>query len=168
MKVEQYSRTYGVPRDVAPLEGLLEEIRRTAGAIDWLGAQIAELDPSAVAYGLSETIEREGGSDAVREVVQRAGINVLVQLYLSERRHYADSIRIALASDADTRLLNLEALRAGAYLVALERVLDRLSLNSEQREIARHAVPEVLQLVAESHGAEVPVERASDPPMPLE
>lgn len=44
-------KTYGLPVDVSPTEALLEEVRWTAGHVQWLRAWVQELEQSRLVWG---------------------------------------------------------------------------------------------------------------------
>ena len=110
--------TFGLPREVDPHTALAEELHRAAGAVDWLGAVVAELptdDVTSSAYvGLWQ--EERDRLARVAKTCHEVGIE--------ERR-----VRIAEAT--------------GAQLASVMRaVLDRLGLTDEQRSAALEVVPE--------------------------
>ncbi len=45
-------KTFGLPRTVDPRDALLEEVYRTAGAVDWLHQQVQALTPDEVIWGV--------------------------------------------------------------------------------------------------------------------
>jgi hypothetical protein len=78
-------------------------------------------------------------------------VNVWLQVYQAERRHLLEASRIALNAGVSQRLLELEELKAGAYLAAVDMLLDRLALSPEQRTLAALELPKVLLLAAEQY-----------------
>ena len=153
----QVAATYGLARDISPGEAILEEVRWSAGHVAWLREQVQALEVGALVWGDAEKITREfadqgrPGADAVLEVVQRAGVNVWLQVYQAERKHLLEASRIALGAGVDARLLQLEELKAGAYVRAIDMLLDRLELTPEQRSRAALELPAVLMLAAEQY-----------------
>src|SRR5512133_2133387 len=90
--VEERMRTYGTPIDVEPHDALLQEVRRTAGHVAWLGGIVAELLHEGDGY--SESIDDDGK----RTLRPRSGLkqmdttgkfekpSVWVEMYQEERR----------------------------------------------------------------------------------
>jgi hypothetical protein len=117
------AETLGLPREVDPHTALLEELHRTAGAVQWLGAVVADLKREHVGgdVGPAQVWVRFLGDERDRLVkVAKTCVDVGIE----ERR-----VRLAES--------------AGAQLAAVVRaVLDRLELSDGQRLLALQVVPE--------------------------
>lgn len=112
------AETYGLPREVDPHSALLEELHRTAGAVTWLGAVVAELDQATI------------------------GGHALVELWSDERDRLVKVAKTCVDVGIEERRVRL-AESAGAQLAAVVRaVLDRLELSDQQRLLALQVVPE--------------------------
>lgn len=99
------AQLFAVPRDVHPIDGLLEEYARTAGMVDSYEAMCSGLLPDEVVGGMiSEEISTtvDGGAegsgsggdeDALtppqRKVKRGPGVNMWVKLYNEERDRFA-------------------------------------------------------------------------------
>jgi hypothetical protein len=87
---EQRMRTYGSPIDVEPHVALLEEVRRTAGHVDWLNGVVAELghdiDGGVPIGGLTQTNDKT--------LIQTP--SVWIEMYQEERRMLARVCKMAL------------------------------------------------------------------------
>lgn len=121
--------TFGLPVDIDPATALLEEVCRTAGHVRWLARVVAELDPAAVTFGVSEI--KQGGGPTGDYRTASAAPNVWVQLYQSERKHLVDVCRATLAAGVEERRVRL-AEQQGELLAGVIRgiltdlgVLDR-------------------------------------------
>lgn len=121
---------YGIPRDADPRDALAEEVARTLGAIDWLGAQIqaakptsaAELAVSVAPYATEWRWERTHLRQLCRDVV---GLGI---------------------ADRGSRV----AEQVGGLLVqALDRLLDDLELNEVQRARLVEVVPAALRQISQ-------------------
>ena len=118
--------TLGLPREVDPHTALLEELHRTAGAVQWLGAVVADLELGHV-----------------------AGDSVWVRLYADERDRLVKVAKTCVDVGIEERRVRL-AESAGAQLAAVVRaVLDRLQLSDEQRVLALQVVPEEFRRLGE-------------------
>lgn len=132
------AESFGLPREVDPHTALLEELHRTAGAVQWLGAIVADLDQGAIAWG--KTREKLGGEDA--GTTYEAAPNAFVRLWQSERKHLVDVSRACISAGIEERRVRI-AESAGQQLASVVRaVLDRLQLSDEQRVLALAVVPE--------------------------
>lgn len=118
--------TFGLPRVVDPHTALLEELHRTAGAVAWLGAVVADLGKGKV-----------------------AGESVFVKLWQEERAHLVRVAKTCVDVGIEERRVRL-AEQAGAQLAAVVRaVLDRLGLSDEQLALAARVVPEEFRRLGE-------------------
>lgn len=130
--------TFGLPREVDPHSALLEELHRTAGAVEWLGAIVADLKESEVAWGI--TRRKTGGEDG--GITREARLNVWAAEWRLERKHLLEVAKTCVAVGIEERRVRL-AEDAGRQLAAVIRaVLDRLDLSEDQQRLAVVAVPE--------------------------
>lgn len=77
---------FGVPIVVDYQTALLQELHRTAGAVEWLGAIVADLDQGEIVWG--KTRVKTGGED--HGTTSEAGRNAWVKLWQDERKHLVD------------------------------------------------------------------------------
>lgn len=101
---------YGTPtQDTDPAEVLLQEIRRTAGHIEWLSENLQNSDPQQFVRGLW-LAKRQSGFIKEDEIdtgsLSEAGA-MWLELYLTERRHLATICRTALAAGIEERRVRL-------------------------------------------------------------
>ena len=131
---EQAVATYGLPREIAPHDALLEEIDRTAGAVTWIAGIIRQMDPDSVVWGRSKvTVGRERSAEA------RAGISIWVQLYQRERRHLVEVSRTAIAAGIAERQVRLAEDHGRLIAEVIRGVLEDLGVAD------RPEVPEIVQ-----------------------
>lgn len=136
--------SFGLPREVDPHEALLEELHRTAGAVSWLGAVVADLERGEITWG--RTSVTKGGPQA--GTTHAAGVNVWVQLWQAERKHLLDVAKACASAGIEERRIRL-AESSGQVLAGVVRaVLDRLGLSTEQRELVSVVVPEEFRRIA--------------------
>lgn len=137
------AEAFGLPREVDPHTALLEELHRTAGAVQWLGAIVADLEQGQIAWGkVKETrgTQLEKGTD--NGTTYASAPNAFVSLWQSERKHLVDVSRACITAGIEERRVRV-AESAGQQLAAVVRaVLDRLQLTDEQRSLALSVVPE--------------------------
>lgn len=137
--------SFGLPVIVDPHTALLDELHRTAGAVAWLGAVVADLDREAVVWG--RTRSKVGGDDHGQTF--EASPNAWVSLWQVERKHLVDVSRECIKAGIEERRVRL-AESAGQELASvLRRVLDRLELSDAQKSLALTVVPEEFRAVAE-------------------
>ena len=133
--------TLGLPREVDPHTALLEELHRTAGAVEWLGAVVADLKRSSLTWG--QTRRKTGGED--HGVTYEAGPNTWYELWMRERRHLLDVSKTCIGVGIEERRVRL-AEDAGKQLAGVVRaVLDRLDLSPEQRTLSLTVGPEAFR-----------------------
>lgn len=124
--------TYGLPRQIAPDQALLEEVHRTAGHVAWLHQLISNLDQ--------------------RELTQRAENGttspaVWVDLYQRERAHLVKVSASAIAAGIAERQVKLAEQQGALLAGAVQRILDALELTSEQWAKVPEVVPAVLRQI---------------------
>lgn len=117
---------YGRPtQDTDPAEVLLNEIRRTAGHIEWLGDNLRNSDPQQFVRGLW-LAKRQSGFIKEDEIdtgdLSQAGA-MWLELYLTERRHLATICRTALAAGIEERRVRLAERQAERVGQAFRGVL---------------------------------------------
>lgn len=138
------AEAFGLPREVDPHSALLEELHRCAGAVQWLGAIVADLDKDEVVWG--KTRHSTGGPDA--GITHEARPNAFVALWQSERDRLAKVAKTCVDVGIEERRVRL-AESAGQQLAAVIRsVLDQLLLTDEQRSLALQVVPNELRRLA--------------------
>lgn len=135
------AETLGLPREIDPHTALLEELHRTAGAVQWLAAVISDLERGHV-----------------------AGDSVWLRLYADERDRLVKVAKTCVDVGIEERRVRL-AESAGAQLAAVVRaVLDRLQLSDEQRLLALQVVPEEFRRLGDVVPGEVVEDDEEDPP----
>lgn len=143
--------TFGLPREVDPHSALLEELHRAAGAVQWLGAVVSDLERSEVTWGLvKETrgTQLEKGTD--NGTTRAAAVNVWVRLWQEERDRLTKVAKTCVDVGIEERKVRL-AEAAGQQLASVVRaVLDRLELTDEQRSRALVVVPEEFRRLGEA------------------
>lgn len=141
-------RTYGLPREVDPRDALLEEVHRTAGAVDWLRGQVEALTADAVTWGVTEEKSSTGKDGDSR--TEAAAVNTWVQLYQQERRHLVDVCKAAISAGIEERRVRL-AEQQGALLAGVIRgILGDLELTPAQAARVSEVVPRHLRAMAEA------------------
>lgn len=141
-------KTYGLPREVDPRDALLEEVHRTAGAVDWLRGQVEALAPDTVTWGVTEEKSSTGKDGDSR--TEAAAVNVWVQLYQAERKHLVDVCKAAISAGIEERRVKL-AEQQGALLASVIRgILGDLELTPAQAARVSEVVPRHLRAMAEA------------------
>jgi hypothetical protein len=143
------AEAFGLPREVDPHSALLEELHRCAGAVQWLGAIVADLQRDEIGWGkVKEThgTQLEKGTD--NGTTKAAQVNVFVRLWQEERDRLAKVAKTCVDVGIEERRVRL-AESAGQQLAAVIRaVLDRLELSDGQRSLAVQVVPDELRRLA--------------------
>lgn len=152
--LENAVRTYGLPTEITPEDALIGELERTYGAVLWLQARIADMDPEALVWGRHQAkqlglrkLSEEGHEELVAamgpdlyEITLQAGISAWLDLYLRERTHLTRIAAIAIKAGLEERKIE-QAERQGTQMrVVLTAVFSELQLTPAQMQ----RVPEVL------------------------
>jgi hypothetical protein len=139
-QAEQAVQTFGLAREVDPRDALLEEVYRTAGAVDWLAKQVQALNTKDVVWGRAEETD-EGVKD-------KAAPSIWVQLYQSERLHLVRVCREAISAGIEERKVRLAESQGAMLAGVIKAILNDLDLTNEQQAKVGTVVPRHLRSVA--------------------
>lgn len=109
----QEARRYGDERQINPFVALLEEVRRSAGHVAWLGIKVAEAPTD----------------DALLESYSQ-----WVALYRRERVHLTKVCETAIRLGLEERVVRVEEQKAEVMVQAMVATLDALDLPQEVRD----------------------------------
>lgn len=140
--------TYGLPRTIDPTDALLEEIHRTAGHVDYIAAQIRDLDPDGLVWGLTESADVQASEFPGTNTKHAAAINVWLELYHRERRHLVDVCKAAIVAGIEERRVNLAERQGELAGQALRAILTGLALTDAQRALVPTLVRTHLAILA--------------------
>ena len=144
--------SYGLPRQVDPMRGLLEELWRTAGHVAWLEERIRALDPSALVWGAAKRVNAPTavtigrGEQMVESTsTESAAVSVWLNLYARERKHFVEVCTRAIACGIVEREVQLAEeqgrLIAKVIIGALEDLGIDLGDDGVRNVIRRHLLP---------------------------
>jgi hypothetical protein len=139
-QAEQAVQTFGLAREVDPRDALLEEVYRTAGAVDWLAKQVQALATKDVVWGRAEETD-EGVKD-------KAAPSIWVQLYQSERLHLLRVCKEAISAGIEERKVRLAESQGAMLAGVIKAILGDLDLSPEQAAKVSTVVPRHLRSVA--------------------
>lgn len=164
---------YGMPTgDTDPAEVLLQEIRRTAGHVEWLAAQLQESDPEKFVKGLW-LVKRQSGFIKEEEIdtsdLSQAGA-MWLELYMTERRHLATICRTALAAGIEERRVRLAERQAERVGEAIRGIMfDLAQLFEIEIDPESDAVREIAyRWLMQASGVQQPQTQAPSKVMRLE
>lgn len=120
---------YGMPKQTHPSEALMDEVRRTAGHVAWLGAQIAT-------WEMNEENFKLGPSDALKG---------WLALYHAERDRLAKFSKMALDAGIQERQITLAEQTGERIAMTVSRILETLNLNDDQKRLIPMVVPSELR-----------------------
>lgn len=144
-QAEATARLFGVPREVDPLDGMLECYHRTTGMVDAIEAMCVQLLPQDVVWGVTKRKSvgsapsgqgGEGDDESLTppEEESAAGVNTWVKLLESwHDRMFSEGERI-LKLGLDARRFELQASHVAAMVTIL--LSPDLALSDEQRRVA--------------------------------
>lgn len=141
---------FGLPREIDPKDALLEELCRTAGAIDWLHAQILDLDPDGIIWGKTEETVKGATEYEGIDTTHAAAVNVWVQLWQKERDHLVAVSKAAIAAGIEERRVRLAEQQGAMLASVIKAVLGDLQLTADQAARAPQIVTERLRAVSMS------------------
>lgn len=146
--------TYGLPRTISAEQALLEEIARTAGAVEWLGRVVAELTPEQVAWNLQQRTVGSAAGCPTDLKVFGAAPNVWINLYQKERAHLVNVSVRTLAAGVAERQVRVAESYARILADVLSAVLadPELDLGPERQEVGRRVAGRHLRALAAGSG----------------
>lgn len=147
-QAERAVATFGLPREIDPRDALLEEIYRTAGAVDWLHQQVQRLEAEQVIWGKTEEVEKTAGEFPGVDVTHAAAIHVWVELWQNERKHLVNVSKAAIAAGLEERKVRLAEQQGAMLASVIKNILGDLDLTPEQQSLVGQVVPRHLRAVA--------------------
>ncbi|MFG1826735.1 hypothetical protein ACGFIJ_30005 [Microbispora bryophytorum] len=112
--------------EIEPAVALLEEVRRTAGHVAWLGAKVAEMDEDDLVWGVTEEVEKSSGEFPGTDTTKAAKPNVWLQLYRDERKHLVDVSAAAVRAGVDAAIVKLTQQQGVLLAEVIRRTADGL------------------------------------------
>ncbi|WP_235020185.1 hypothetical protein [Ruania rhizosphaerae] len=140
--------TFGLPVDVAPSEALLEEVRWTAGHVQWLRGRVQQLEPDALTWGETKRVDKGSGAEPGIDTTEAAAVNVWLDLYYRERAHFVAVCTAALKAGVEERRVRLAEQQGELVAVVIRRILDDLQLTPAQAELAPGVAARHLRAIA--------------------
>ena len=145
---EQAVKTFGLPREVDPRDALLEEVYRTAGAVDWLHQQVQALQAEQVVWGKTEEVDKQAGEFPGTDTKRAAEVNVWVQLWMAQRAHLVKVAKEAIGAGLEERKVRLAEQQGAMLAGVIKAILGDLDLSPEQQAKVATVVPMRLRAVA--------------------
>lgn len=126
---------HALPRDVDPGTALLEEVRRSAGLVEWLWQQIIQVEPGALIRGtrLIRRTDTPDGPITVTEV--GPGVNLWWKLHQEERRHLTGVCRSALEAGVAERQIRLAERQGELIADGITWLLAELGHEGDERAV---------------------------------
>ncbi len=154
--------TYGLARDIPAIDALLEEVHWTAGHVAWLRERVAELEPDALVWGVTEESDQQATEFPGINTTRGAKPNVWLQLYREERKHLVDVTKAAISAGIEERRVKIAEAQGALLNGVIKRILARLDLTAAQSALLPVVVPEELRRAAAMASANLGVPRDGD------
>ncbi|MFI7073580.1 hypothetical protein [Micromonospora sediminicola] len=148
MLAEKAVATFGLPREIDPRDALLEEVYRTAGAVDWLHQQVQALQADQVVWGVTEEVTKDAGEFPGVDTTRAAEVNIWVQLWQRERAHLVKVAKEAISAGIEERKVRLAEQQGAMLAGVIKAILGDLDLTPEQQAKVGTVVPRHLRAVA--------------------
>jgi hypothetical protein len=133
---------YGKPLDTNPIDALLDEVRRTAGHVAWIGAQIARMRMPEVT---GKETEVDGRKILAVNQPLPPEIEGWIKLYQSERAQLVRASKAALDAGVNERLVQIAEHQGDKLADAVEVILKALNLTPAQQALVPDIVPNALR-----------------------
>lgn len=141
---------FGLPREVDARDALLEEVYRTAGAVDWLTEKVRELAPDAAVWGVTERTEKTATEFEGIDTTEAAAVNIWIELWQKERKHLVDVSKAAIAAGIEERRVRLAEQQGALLASVIKQILGDLDLTPSQADRAPQIVAGHLRQVSMS------------------
>lgn len=143
--------TLGLPVDVSPSDALLEEVRWTAGHVQWLRAKVQELrdeQAGTLVWGVTRVVDKQSSENPGTDTTESAGPSIWYELYDRERKHLVTVCTAALRAGVEERRVRLAEAQGEQVAGAIRAILADLGLTSDQQAMVSEVVPRHLRLLA--------------------
>lgn len=135
--------TLGLPRDISPTDALLEEVRWTAGHVQWLRAKVQDLQEDDLEWQQTkETTGVNGGT------THEAKPSIWYALYTNERAHLVKVTVAAITAGIEERRVRIAESQGALVADVIRRILAELQLTPGQQELVATVVPRQLRALA--------------------
>lgn len=131
-KYQRQAQTYGEPVDIDPHNALLEEVRRTAGHVEWLGMVVSDLEQEQLTRGHTKTIQMPDGG---RRVEAETAINVWIKLYQQERDRLVRVSKQAIDANIEEKLVKIEEHKAQTLASVVRNIVEDLGHNMADENV---------------------------------
>ena len=135
-----------LPRNIHPMEALLEELARTAGAVRWLDEKVQSIEEDKL-------VGPVGGAHGGFPEYKRS---VWVSVWEDERAHMAKVAKLCLDAGIDERRVQLAERQGQLMAEVIKQILADLKLSPTQAKkapaIVRNRLTALAQLEPAGHG----------------
>lgn len=150
LKALEAVENFGLSREIDAKDALLEELYRTAGAVDWLHAQVLALPKEAIVWGTTQEEHVGSGEWKGQNTTKAAAVNIWVQLWQEERKHLVAVSKAAIAAGIEERRVRLAEQQGALLASVIKSILGDLQLTTEQAARAPRIVADRLRSVSMS------------------
>lgn len=148
-KAKKLVTTYGLKVETTATEALLEEVKWTAGHVQWLRERVQEIEESSsnsdgenpLVWGV--TRRKSGGED--RGTTEEAAPSIWLKLYQAERAHLVKVSTEAIRAGIEERRVKLAESQGEQVAQAIRGILADLQLTPEQLARVPDIVPRHLR-----------------------
>jgi hypothetical protein len=123
---------HALPRDIDPGAALLEEVRRSAGIVEWLRGRVEELEPQSIVRGTRYIRRTETVEDTTTVTEAGPGLHLWWRLYQEERRHLVAVCKAALDAGVQDRMVRLAEQQGELLAEGLKWLLGELGHGGDE------------------------------------
>lgn len=143
----QRVQTYGLRRDVTPKAAVLEEVQESAGHVAWLRERVRQLEPDALVYGVTSTVDRQATEYPGIDVTHEAAINMWNVLYDRERHYLLKAAKTASDMGVNEEQIRVSRAMGEIFYLVVGELFSRLGLSQEIAAQAQALAPAVMREV---------------------
>lgn len=128
LRAEDMVEGYGLPVDIDPQEALLDELRRTAGHVHFMGQLVAKLNTD----GLAGPVGTQGSTEG-KVFIPKHEQHVWITMYQEERRHLARVAKSCIEAGIEERRTQLAEQQGLLIAQVIKGVLKDLGVDEDKR-----------------------------------
>lgn len=143
VKAAAIAARWGLPVDITPVEAVLEQVKASAGHVQFYKLQVEALENAQMIWG--QTRNKIGGDD--RGATYEAGRNAWLTLYDAERERLVKFCAEAIKAGIEERRVRIAEQQGALVADVIRAILGELGLTEDQQAKIPELVPRHLRML---------------------
>lgn len=133
---------FPIPRDLSPVDILVDELHRSAGFAFWIESKLAEWDDELVDLQDVNIDEKQSAQ------VYQNNKALWLDIWQRERAHLAKVAKMCIDAGVDERRVQLAERQSQVMFMLINEAFDMLSLSAEQKANVPKIMPALIRKLA--------------------